>query len=121
MTIDRRIRGVLGISLLAVVAVMSGCAGEGDPRPVGEAASSDGPSGVAFFAPTVGGVRVDYCLHFAADCGQPAADAFCVRSGFQSAASYSVQYGLGHTVILGDPGSECVNPGCGGFAVISCQ
>ena len=32
----------------------------------------------SFFAPVVDGSRIDSCLSGKADCGKPAADAFCV-------------------------------------------
>jgi hypothetical protein len=46
-------------------------------------ASTAGQASVRnFFAPVVDGSRIDNCLSGKADCGKPAADAFCVKEGF---------------------------------------
>jgi hypothetical protein len=122
MNARRSIHCVLGTPLLAATVAMTGCASPGDTGARhNEAYAREALSGVTFFDPEVGGIRVDYCLHFATDCGQPAANAFCVRNGFQYASGFDVDFGVGHTVILGDTGSQCVNPGCGGFRFIDCQ
>lgn len=74
-----------------------------------------------FSYPELNGTPIDYCLHFASQCGKPAADRFCVINGYQSAVNFAPAANLGHTVIIGDAGSECNNARCGGFQFIECQ
>lgn len=122
MSVLRKIHGAFGISIVTVFAIAVGCASSDDTgTPREDASPGEARSAMLFMAPTVGGTYVDYCLHFARDCGKPAADAFCQRSGYTSAVDFDLAPNLGHTVILGDPGSECRHPGCGGFRFIDCQ
>jgi len=75
-----------------------------------------------FEPPLVDGKRVDLCLHWGSDCGQPAADAFCQKSGFSKAAEFKEAYDIGAqspTLVLGD-GKLCAEAYCDGFAMIRC-
>lgn len=71
-----------------------------------------------FREPRIDGVRVDWCLHWGGECGQPAADEFCRRQGFKTALSFDVTRGVGPTLILGS-GKTCAN--CDGFFYVVCS
>lgn len=72
------------------------------------------------FSPVeVGGVTVDYCLSFAADCGQPVADQFCQNNGFTKATSFEWQYM--HPTRTLRSGESCDADYCGGFTKIVCE
>jgi hypothetical protein len=72
-----------------------------------------------FSNPSWRGRRVDLCLHWGADCGQPAADEFCKRSGFTRSTAWKPAERVGETLVLGD-NKPCSDPRCDGFATISC-
>lgn len=58
-----------------------------------------------FDAPQHRGYRVDVCLNWSRDCGQPAADAFCWRQGSPGAAALEIAEDVGAarpTITLGD-------------------
>jgi hypothetical protein len=74
---------------------------------------------LTFPNPTWQGRRVDLCLHWSADCGQPAADEFCTLSGYTRATAWKPADKVGHTVVLGDK-KLCDDARCDGFASISC-
>jgi len=71
-----------------------------------------------FDAPSVGGVRVDWCFAEARQCGQPAANAFCRSQGFGEASAFRRAPGVRPTRILGT-GATC-NGRCDGFETIWC-
>ena len=66
-----------------------------------------------------GGMTVDYCLSFAADCGQPVADEFCRRQGFKGAQAFEWKY-MRPTRTLGS-GELCDADYCGGITSVTCQ
>jgi hypothetical protein len=68
----------------------------------------------------MGGVAVDWCLAWGADCGQPAADRFCREQGSPEATDFAIAEDLGHTVIQ-STGQHCDDPRCDGFAYIECR
>ena len=76
-----------------------------------------------FAAPSVRGVRLDWCAHFGADCGKPAADLFCKEVGFERAARFDIEQNVGArgiaTLVFGD-GRMCQGPTCSGFRAITC-
>jgi hypothetical protein len=72
-----------------------------------------------FVAPKVEGVRVDWCLNWAKDCGKPAADAFCQSKGHVAAFKFSKAVGVGPTRVLGT-GQMCDDKTCDGFTSLSC-
>ena len=75
-----------------------------------------------FNSPTYGGHRVDWCLHWGKDCGQPAADRFCQLMGHTHATSWKIDPDIGNTsptIVLGD-GTICDQASCDGFAYIVC-
>lgn len=76
-----------------------------------------------FVAPEIRGQRLDWCAHFAADCGKPAADLFCKENGFSAASAFSLAPNIGRsgvtTLVFGD-GRLCRGPNCSGFRAITC-
>jgi len=46
---------------------------------------------VRYNYPSVNGYRLDWCLTFAHNCGQPAADAFCAQHGGRAAIGFGMQ------------------------------
>ncbi len=76
-----------------------------------------------FSTPTINNVRLDWCKHWARECGQPAADLFCTRQGFDKAASIDREANVGargvKTLVYGD-GRICAQPTCSAFRAITC-
>ena len=72
-----------------------------------------------FHAPSVNGVRIDWCLNWAAACGKPAADRFCQNNGFTAAKHFEIAQKVGPTKVLGT-GQDC-GPNCDGFKMIECE
>jgi hypothetical protein len=63
--------------------------------------------------------RIDWCLTWATDCGQPAADAFCRMKGFDKAASFNRLANVPPTITLRDA-RTCDAPGCDAIADVTC-
>jgi hypothetical protein len=75
-----------------------------------------------FVNPAWKGYRLDACLTWAKDCGQPAADAFCRTEGY-ARSFFSVldpQSGYAHTRLIGTD-QVCRENFCTGFQVIICE
>ena len=72
-----------------------------------------------YVKPKVDGVRIDWCLNWAKDCGKPAADAFCQSHGFASAFKFSKAPAVGPTRVIGT-GQLCDDPTCDSFTSLSC-
>lgn len=66
--------------------------------------------------------RVDVCRVWGSDCGQPAADEFCRRQGYERAEGFTIAEDIGAstpTMTLED-GKVCDQGYCDGFQVIVC-
>jgi hypothetical protein len=76
-----------------------------------------------FNAPTIKNVRLDWCKHWARDCGKPAAALFCRERGFERAKNWTIDRNVGArgiaTVVFGD-GRLCRGPNCSSFRAITC-
>jgi hypothetical protein len=74
-----------------------------------------------FINPTIDGIRVDRCLTWGTNCGEPAASAFCRKKGFARATDWKWQ-GTSKTIIPSS-GKICVASlfPCGGFTRIVCE
>lgn len=73
-------------------------------------------------APTWKGKRVDWCLIWGGQCGEPAATEFCKRSGYAKASGWKPADDIGAqtpTVVLSS-GQVCSDASCDGFASITC-
>ena len=89
-------------------------------RALGGTARPD--TGRVFAPPLLENRRVDTCLHWGRDCGQPAADAFCANRGYAAAVEFVVASDIGAqtpTLVVGD-GKVCAEAFCDGFAMIRC-
>jgi hypothetical protein len=77
-----------------------------------------------FVAPKINQVRLDWCRHWARECGKPAAELFCRQMGFSKAVRFSIDSNVGArgvpTVVFGD-GRLCKAPYCSGFRIITCE
>jgi len=72
--------------------------------------------------PKIHGYRLDWCKHWAQECGQGAADAFCQAKGFQKAIAFEEDSDIGAqspTYVIGD-GKICDQEFCDGFISITC-
>ena len=74
-----------------------------------------------FPRPRIDGMRLDWCLTWARDCGRPAANAFCERRGFEAAMDFSNEPNVG----VREPtrlitGQICNGDFCNGFGFIAC-
>lgn len=78
--------------------------------------------GRSFQNPRWKGMRLDNCRSFARDCGKPAADAWCVASGFASSFHHVLDStrGRGSTRIISND-QICNGDFCVGFQMIVCQ
>jgi hypothetical protein len=65
--------------------------------------------------------RLDWCLRWGEECGKPAADAYCRHRDPRRpyAADFSMAQDIGRTQIISS-GEICADPGCDGFAHITC-
>ena len=73
--------------------------------------------------PMFNGNRLDWCASWGADCGQPAADAWCAAQGFASAADFVKDPHIGSTspTRLIGTGAICDAQHCDGFSTITCN
>lgn len=73
--------------------------------------------------PKLNGNRLDLCVDWGVDCGQPAANAFCVSKGYSVASDYVVAENIGGsspTRLIGT-GAVCDQGYCDGFKEITCS
>lgn len=99
----------------------AGSSGSG-PIVYGQSGSSATAGGQTYYQPTINNYRVDWCMNWGANCGGPAASAFCQRMGYSHATAWTQAPNIGGyspTLVLGD-GAVCNQPGCSGFDSITC-
>lgn len=95
------------------------------PRVGGRMSWQEGANGtVTYFSPelkvrTGDRIQLDWCREWAANCGQPAADAFCRVMGRARALSFTPRSNVGLTAIVSDL-RVCNAPACGGFERVEC-
>lgn len=70
--------------------------------------------------PKVNGYALDYCRTWGADCGKPAADAFCKNKGYRNALSFHVRKNTPPTRVIGN-GRICRDAGCDRIDRVVCQ
>ncbi len=82
-------------------------------------------SSKTFNNPTIEGYRLDWCLHWATQCGKPAADAWCKRKmgkadGYAKQWKEAIDIGASSpTYVMGDK-KICNQKFCDGFQWITC-
>jgi hypothetical protein len=87
-----------------------------DPGP-----TDNSPLQKKFIRPMIDGVRLDWCKSFAEECGKPAADAFCMKMGYEEAKSYGgPDMAPNRTRCVGSR-EICNGSYCGGFHWIECE
>ncbi len=66
--------------------------------------------------------RLDWCVNWGTDCGQPAADLFCKRRRFTGAKDFRAEPDVGRSEPTRLAGSDqvCDQPFCTGFDYITC-
>lgn len=95
------------------------------PFVASEMTSQNGPNGtVTYSSPSLklatgDGVRLDWCLEWANNCGEPAADAFCKSKGKAKAVNFTQKPNAGLTVVISSK-RICNAPACTAFANITC-
>ncbi len=78
-----------------------------------------------FNNPVISGYRLDWCLHWSAQCGKPAADTWCRRKmgkagGYALKWKEAVDIGTSSpTMVMGDK-KVCSQQFCDGFEWINC-
>ena len=85
--------------------------------------SAPGPQYKTFLKPKIGGVRLDWCRVWAAQCGAPAANAYCQSKGYNHATSFGKANNIGQwtkTRVI-TSGQICNGPDCAGFTKITCK
>jgi hypothetical protein len=80
------------------------------------------PSTRVFANPENNGYRLDVCREWGANCGKPAADAFCVAQGFRGSLHHTPdpEPGRNSTRVISS-GQICEGKSCTGFQQIICQ
>ncbi len=74
-----------------------------------------------FDTPQYKHLALDWCKSWQKDCGQPAADAYCVSKGWESASKYAKAEDVEYpTRVIGDS-KICDAEGCDSFSSIVCQ
>lgn len=78
-----------------------------------------------YHRPRLGEARLDLCLKFGRQCGQPVADLYCMFKGYDNATRFTIDRRLSErTVIAGEGLRErryCTGGGCDGFRSIVCK
>jgi hypothetical protein len=98
---------------------------ESGPFVASQMTAQNGPNGtVTYSSPSLklpggDGVRLDWCLEWANNCGQPAADAFCKSKGKAKAINFTQKPNAGLTVVISNK-KICNAPACAAFASITC-
>jgi hypothetical protein len=85
-----------------------------------DVADDDDAEIVRFSNPKAGSRRLDWCLTWATGCGEPAADFYCQKKGYEESVGFKIAENIGKTRIL-KTGQKCTEPSCDGFKYIDCQ
>lgn len=88
---------------------------------IGMATSAFAEEGT-YTSPKVGSQALDLCLSWGANCGKPAADAWCVTKGYTESTGHVVAHNIGASTPtrLLSTGAVCDQPYCDGFAEVTC-
>ena len=85
-------------------------------------ATSASAEEATYNSPKVGSQPLDLCLSWGADCGKPAADAWCETKGFTESTAHVVAPDIGGATPtrLLSTGAVCDQAFCDGFASVTC-
>ncbi len=81
-----------------------------------------GPVTKTYPDPKIQGVRLDWCYKWGAECGAPAAKAFCVSKNLPLVKGFAKAENIGvytKTKVFSS-GQICAAPECDGFTYIKC-
>jgi hypothetical protein len=78
------------------------------------------PEGTLFANPKIDGHALDWCRDWGANCGEPAAQAFCVSKGFSTLLNYAVAFDSPPTKVIGS-GQICNETGCDRITKVICK
>ena len=75
-----------------------------------------------FIQPTIDGIRVDWCLTWGKDCGEPVAYKWCINHGYSKPIYFEVERSIGLTspTTMLSSRDTCYKEYCGGFRTIVC-
>lgn len=71
-------------------------------------------------APKVGNYALDLCREWGANCGKPAANAYCISKGHKTALSYVIKKDSPPTKVI-NGGGICVEPYCDKISKVVCK
>jgi hypothetical protein len=74
-----------------------------------------------FNNPKLKGLALDWCRSIEEDCGKPAADAWCVKQGYESALKFSRIDDIGEPTRVISKGQICDEDDCDAFGKILCE
>jgi hypothetical protein len=74
-----------------------------------------------FENPRYKNLALDWCKSWANECGKPAADAWCVKQGYDSSAKFSKYEDIGEPTRVISSNQICDEAGCDGFTKVTCQ
>ena len=83
------------------------------------AATDVWPQSAVFNNPTIGGVALDWCREWGANCGKPAADAFCQFHGYQESSNLAMRNDKPPTVVIRG-GAFCQEDFCDRITSVAC-
>jgi hypothetical protein len=74
-----------------------------------------------FSNPKYKSLALDWCKGWATDCGKPAADAWCVKQGYESASKFQIYEDIGEPTRIISSNQICDQPDCDSFTKITCE
>ncbi|MBE9571487.1 MAG: hypothetical protein IMF11_12730 [Proteobacteria bacterium] len=76
-----------------------------------------------FHYPKYKGYRLDWCLNWGTECGEPAASAWCRSKGYDRAIKWAIDKDIGKTspTCVFNTGQVCRDEFCDGFLYITCK
>ena len=75
-----------------------------------------------FIQPQVDGVRLDWCLSWGADCGEPVAYKWCINQGYNKPIYWEKEKNIGaeNPTTMINSRDTCYKKSCDGFRTIIC-
>lgn len=119
-TIARVLAATVGIGFIALAIYLNP---KGPVAPIKPVDSSPTKTALTFQAPLHGDLRLDACLQWAQNCGEPAATAWCKTKGFSRATDYpqeNVGIARAATRLIGT-NQVCKEKFCASFVYITCE